>query len=206
MATPRPLSREAFQTATGVSRETLDRLDRYADALIKWQASVNLVGTSTLNDIWRRHFLDSAQLLPLVGTATRVADLGSGAGFPGLVLAILGVRQVELIEADQRKATFLREVNRICGAQAIVHCGRAETIVPTPCEVVTARALAPLTRLLDLARRWLAEGGSCLFLKGRHADDEIADARRRWQIDVTRHASATDGAASILQITGLRHV
>ena len=101
---------EGFQAATSVSRETLDRLRLYADLLIKWQKSLNLVGRSTIGDLWRRHMLDSAQLLPFIpARTTRLLDLGSGAGFPGMVLAILGVRGVELVESDQKKAVFLRE-------------------------------------------------------------------------------------------------
>jgi len=133
-----------------VSRETRERLNTYAELLRKWQRSINLVGPKTLDDLWNRHFVDSAQLLPLIPPTARVlVDFGSGAGFPGLVLAILGMAEVHLIESDQRKATFLREVARATGTPVTVHAKRIEQVTPFPADIVSARALAPLGDLLD---------------------------------------------------------
>src|SRR5437660_4118565 len=123
------LSPAEFAAATGVSRETLPRLDAYAELLRRWSPRINLVAASTLDDLWRRHFLDSAQLLPLVPSAARsLIDLGSGAGFPGLVLAILGVPGVELVEADSRKCAFLREAARIAAAPVMIRNARIESL------------------------------------------------------------------------------
>ena len=150
-----PLSREAFGEQLGVSRETLELLTVHLDLLRRWQPAINLVGAATLADPWRRHFLDSAQLARhLPGAAANLADLGSGAGFPGMVLALLGVSGVHLIEADRRKAQFLREVARATGARVGIHAERIERMQGWPADVITARALAPLPRLLELTQRF----------------------------------------------------
>src|SRR5437660_9171448 len=135
------LSPAEFAAATGVSRETLPRLDAYAELLRRWSPRINLVAASTLDDLWRRHFLDSAQLLPLIPAAARnLVDLGSGAGFPGLVLAILGVPGVELVEADARKCAFLREAARTAGATVRIHQARIDSLPARAFDVITARA------------------------------------------------------------------
>ncbi|WP_372397883.1 16S rRNA (guanine(527)-N(7))-methyltransferase RsmG [Azospirillum sp. HJ39] len=197
----------AFQEATGVSRETLDRLIAYEALLRKWQPKINLVGPSTLPDAWKRHFLDSAQLFPLLPEGTRVlADLGSGAGFPGLVLAILGVPQVHLIESDVRKCAFLREVARICDAPVTVHTKRIETVTGIEADVVTARALAPLTDLLGWAHPFIGSRGSCLFLKGAALDDELTATTRYWTMRTERTDSRTDPTGTVLRVTDLERV
>ena len=146
-----------FAALTGVSRETLARLEAYAALLAQWNERINLVSRDTLRDIWRRHFLDTAQLLPYVPEGTRsLADLGSGAGFPGLVLAILGISGVELIESDVRKCAFLREAARIADAPITVRHARIEAMPPHEVDVVTARACAPLDRLLHMTQRFIA--------------------------------------------------
>ena len=154
-----------------VSRETEARLAVYADLLIRWQHVKNLVGPSTLGQIWTRHIADSAQLYALAPGAKRWADMGSGAGFPGMVIAIrLRGRTdgaVHLIESNARKCAFLREAARECDAPAIIHNGRVEEVLPglRDVEVITARALAPLPRLLELGRIPLERGATGLFLK-----------------------------------------
>src|SRR6266404_3679270 len=151
-----PLDPHSFAALSGVSRETLGRLEAYAELLVRWSARINLVGANTLDDPWRRHFLDSAQLFADVPEATQsLVDLGSGAGFPGLVLAILGVPGVELIEADARKCAFLREAARIAAAPVIIRNVRIEAVPAHIVDVVTARACAPLDRLLVLAQRFI---------------------------------------------------
>ena len=148
-----PLGAEALGEQLHVSRETLERLTVYLELLRRWQRAVNLVGRGTLADPWRRHVLDCAQLAPHVpaGAAT-VVDLGSGAGFPGMVLSIMGLRGVHLVESDRRKAQFLREVARATGASVQVHAERIERMRGWSADVITARALAPLPRLLVLDR------------------------------------------------------
>ena len=178
-----PLSREAFGEQLGVSRETLERLTVHLDLLRRWQPAINLVGPATLADPWRRHFLDSAQLARhLPDAAANLADLGSGAGFPGMVLALLGVHGVHLIEADRRKAQFLREVARATGAPVTIHAERIERMQGWPADVITARALAPLPRLLELAQGFLSADSVCLFLKGRSAERELTEARVSWHM------------------------
>lgn len=194
----------AFQEATGVSRETLDRLIAYDGLLRKWQPKINLVGPSTLPDSWKRHFLDSAQLYPLLPDGVRVlVDLGSGAGFPGLVLAILGVPQVHLIESDVRKCAFLREVARVCEAPVTVHTKRIETVTGIEADVVTARALAPLADLFGWAHPFIGSRGKCLFLKGAALDDELTAATQYWTLVPERFDSRTDPSGTILRVSHL---
>ena len=201
MSAAAPLTPGAFQAATNVSRETLERLERYAALLRRWQRAVNLVAASTLPDLWRRHMLDSAQLLDLVPRRPcRLADLGSGAGFPGLVLAIMGVGEVELIESDARKCAFLREAVRITGAPARAHHGRIEDVRDGRFDVVTARGLAPLSELLGYAQALLAPGGVALFLKGRRLEEELTEVRKAWKMTLERFASISAPGGSILRI------
>ena len=197
-----------FQRHTGVSRETLTRLRAYADLLRKWNRAVNLVGRATLDDLWQRHMLDSAQLFDLLPPVPadrprRIVDLGSGAGFPGLVLAILGAGEVHLVEADGRKAAFLREAARVTATDVRFHVKRAETLPPLQADVVTARAFAPLADLLGTAAPLLRPGGAGLFPKGRGVEGELTVARKAWNMSVQRVPSRTDPAATILRVEAL---
>lgn len=194
-----------FQAATGVSRETLERLQTYAGLLVKWQKAINLVGPKTLPDLWSRHFLDSAQVFPLLPAGTRtLVDLGAGAGFPGLVLAIMGVPEVHLVESDARKGTFMREVIRETGTTAIVHTARIEQAAAFPADVITARALAPLETLFGYAARFWTPGTSGLFLKGESADAELTAAAESWTFEAERYPSRSDAAGVVLRVAGLR--
>lgn len=162
---------------------------------------MNLVAPATLRDAWRRHFLDCAQLTAyLPKPPGRVVDLGSGAGFPGLVLAILGAEDVHLIEADGRKAAFLREAARITGTRVDIHTARVETVAPLRADVITARACAPLIRLLALAVPHLSASGICLFLKGRRVDAELTEARKRWKMRIGRYPSRSEPSGVILEV------
>lgn len=200
-----PMTPEAFQAQTSVSRETLDRLSAYADVLRKWQPKINLVGPSTMGDIWCRHMLDSAQLWPLLPpTATTLIDFGSGAGFPGLVLAIMGVPQVHLVESDQRKCAFLREAARITGTAVTIHAKRIEAIVPFPVDVVSSRALAALPQLLEFATPFLAPHTVCLFPKGQNVEAELTHLHKIWTLRVDRQPSLTDADATILRLSEVR--
>ncbi len=198
---PTPLTRGEFRRATGVSRETLERLDAHVALVKSWQRKINLVGAASMADVWRRHVLDSAQLFPLVPeSCRRLVDLGSGAGFPGLVLAIMGVRGVELVESDGRKCAFLAEAARRAEAVVTIRNARIETLRAAPADVVTARACAPLPRLLDYAERFLAPTTVCLFLKGARVDEELTKAAKNWMMRVQRCASQTDPRGNILRI------
>ncbi|MGH6921912.1 MAG: 16S rRNA (guanine(527)-N(7))-methyltransferase RsmG [Geminicoccaceae bacterium] len=207
MAAP-PLSPEGFASEMAsagidVSRETLDRLGRYLELLQRWQAAINLVGASTLADPWRRHILDCAQIAPHVPRSARtVLDLGSGAGLPGLVLALLGVPGVQLVESDRRKAQFLREAARVTAAPVVVHASRSEQL-ELPADVVTARALAPLPRLLELASRFLAPHSLCLFLKGETALDELTEARQSWHMLAHTFPSRSGPSGVLLKLQGV---
>ena len=195
------LTSDGFAGLTGVSRETLERLAAYAELLRRWSGRINLVGRNTLGDLWRRHFLDSAQLLPFIPSKTRqLVDLGSGAGFPGLVLAILGVPGVELIESDARKCVFLREAARIANALVTIVDSRIETVKPHTADIVTGRACAPLDKLLPLAERFIGPNTLCLFLKGEHVEEELTAARRGWRMSAARHPSRADPRGVILKL------
>ena len=198
------MTRDEFAVGVDVSRETLARLTTYVALLERWQNSVNLVGKGTLNDIWRRHILDSAQLYNLLPSPFgRVVDLGSGAGFPGMVLAIMGATDVELIEANTRKCGFLREVARVTNTQVIINNDRIEGGAPRIADVVTARALAPLPRLLGYAKTYVGPETICLFLKGRRLHQELTDARKTWKMGITTITSLSDAGGSVLHLRKL---
>jgi len=188
-----------------VSRESLARLERYVALLLRWQRRINLIGPSTASQVWQRHILDALQLIPLLPPGTRIiADLGSGAGIPGLVLAIATGLEVHLYESNGKKAAFLREAARYCEAKAVIHQVRIETIGADPghakADVVTARALAPLGRLLDQAEPFLKAGALGLFHKGQDVDAELTEASKSWRIVAERHPSLTDSKAVILEV------
>jgi 16S rRNA (guanine527-N7)-methyltransferase len=201
MAVPAPaqLDLKGFAALTGVSRETLARLAAYAGLLERWSRRISLIGASTVGDLWRRHFLDSAQLFPLLPAgAHSLVDLGSGAGFPGLVLATMGVPGVALVEADARKCAFLREAARVAAAPVTIRNARIEALPPYVAAVVTARGLAPLDRLLVLAQRFIGPDTVCLFPKGKEAGQELAAAQQAWTMNVTTHDSRSDPRGVIL--------
>jgi len=201
------LTPEACGEILDVSRETLDRLRAYVDLLTSWNQRINLVGAASLADVWRRHVLDSGQLIRYVGSDAGVlVDLGSGAGLPGLILGILGVPEVHLIEADQRKAAFLREAARVTGASATVHAARIESVSPFPADDVTARALAPLPQLLERSAPFVAENTMGLFLKGPDLRDELTVAQEGWIMRTQVLASLADPTGHILRVEGLRAV
>ncbi len=203
--------RAAFLATFNVSRETLDHLDSYAALLEKWQARINLVGSSTIDEIWTRHFFDSAQLLILVakhrpgGLPACWLDLGTGAGFPGLLLAIMGAGPVDLVESDRRKCSFLRQVVMATGAPATVHTDRIENLQPFPADIITARALAPLDKLVSYAVPFCKEGTEMWFLKGKDAADELTRCQQYWTVDAEMFPSATDPDAKIVRLRNVTH-
>lgn len=202
-----------FAAHFAVSRETLARLQTYEALLRQWQKTINLVAPSTLPDVWGRHFADSAQLAALAPPEARTwLDLGSGAGFPGLVLAIVlaerGEAKVTLIESDSRKAAFLREVARQTGTAVDILCERIEKVATQaklqPFDVITARALAPLPRLLDLAAPCFSPKSVGLFPKGREAQAEVEAAQRAWGFTARLQPSLTDADGRIVVVRALR--
>jgi len=169
--------------------------------LRRWNRRINLISRADEPDVWPRHVLDSLQLLPLIGQAERAVDLGSGAGFPGLVLAVASGIPFDLVEADQRKAAFLREAARATQAPAEIHARRIEEADIRAAPLVTARALAPIPKLLALALPLLAPGGACLFPKGAGSDFELTVASAEWQMKVERFPSRTAPNSTILRIS-----
>jgi 16S rRNA (guanine527-N7)-methyltransferase len=189
-----------------VSRETMAALETYAALLQKWQKAINLVSGATLSDLWQRHFLDSAQLMPLLPEGDgHITDLGSGAGFPGLILALLSGRPTHLVESDQRKAAFLGEVARATGSagRVQIHAARVEALKPWAAPVITARALADLSQLLDWAAPFVTPDTICIFPKGAKAEDELTAAQRVWKMAVERRRSVTDSTGLILRLSQL---
>lgn len=203
-----PLTPEEFAELTGVSRETLARLKLYAALLEDWGARHNLVSRASMPDLWRRHFWDSAQLVPLIPEAARsLVDLGSGAGFPGLVIAeILRERGVQtvLYEATGKKCRFLEAVGQRLGVAVEIRCAHIEAAKPEPFDVVVARALAPMPQLLGYAARFWGPGTIGLFLKGKNADAELTGAAESWNMKLTKHLSRSDASGQILLVRELR--
>lgn len=206
-SSPPPLTAQDFQALTGCSDQTLARLTAYLDLLVHWQRRINLVGASTLADPWRRHLLDSQQLAPLLPAGARaVTDLGSGAGFPGLVLAILTAAPVTLVEADQRKAAFLAAAARVTETEVAIASQRMETLAVASADVVTARACAPLLRLLPVIARILRPDGVAMLLKGQTGQVELTQAEKHWKMRTNILVSRTDPGGMILQLQDLRAV
>jgi 16S rRNA (guanine527-N7)-methyltransferase len=196
--------REAAFRITPVSRETQERLDRFVEHFLKWQRVVQLVAPSTLNMLWTRHIADSLQLLPEIEDAKEIVDVGSGGGFPGLVLSIAAPsRKFHLIESDTRKASFLREAARVAGSSAEIYAERVESVakrIGTGIHTVTTRAFAPLPKLLELTEPFLVNGAKGAFLKSQDIDDELTTAAKSWNVNYRLRNSLTDPRGRILLI------
>ena len=199
-----------FAAKADVSRETLVRLKAYADLLIDWNARHNLVAKSTLPDLWHRHIWDSAQLAPLLPPGAKtLADLGSGAGFPGLVLAALRPDiAVTLHEATTKKCAFLQAAADRMGLTISIENARMEELPRKVHDVVTARACAPLPLLLQYAHSFVGPNSVCLFLKGQNVGSELTEATKYWNMEVSQVPSQTDPSAAIVTVRklGSRHV
>ena len=188
-----------------VSRETIDKFRAYLTLLEKWQRRINLVSKSTLTGAWQRHILDSGQLAAYYPPQTRqILDVGSGAGFPGLVLAIMGGVTVDLVESDQRKAVFLSTVIRELGLPAKVHNQRIETMPNLRADVITARALAPVPKLLNLIGTQMSPECVCLFLKGASVKDELTNLQSYSTMVATTHPSLSGSTGVVLELKNSR--
>ena len=188
-----------------VSRESRQKIETYVRLLLTWQQRINLIGPTTAKTVWQRHICDSLQLLPLLPPEIRgIAELGAGAGIPGLVLAMAAGLEAHLYESNGKKAAFLREAARQTGTKAVVHNIRLETLGSQPSvpevQCVVARALAPLPLLLDYAEPFLSRGAVGLFHKGQDVDTELTEATKYWRIEVLKHASQCDSRGVILEI------
>jgi 16S rRNA (guanine527-N7)-methyltransferase len=203
--------RRAFLDGVGVPYETIHRLTRYEEMLICYNEKTNLVASSTLSQIWTRHFLDSAQLLPFIpDTAESLADMGSGAGFPGLVLALVAQDKgrslrVHAIESIGKKADFLKAIVDELKLDVVVHRERIEDIKDLKADVVTARALKPLPEALKYAKPLMKNNSVCILLKGKRSTEELTQAKKYWTFDVEIHPSRSDDSGKILVLKNLRH-
>jgi 16S rRNA (guanine527-N7)-methyltransferase len=202
---------ELRRVAGPVSRETFEQLRTFEQLFRKWNSRINLVAGSTEGDLWRRHILDSAQLARLEPEAMCWVDMGSGGGFPGLVMAFLLAERegsIDLVESNRKKAGFLQTAIGTYGLPARVVAQRIDATYPLvqrP-EIVTARALAPLTVLFELAEPWLAAGARALFHKGRDYRQEVEESAHRWRFDLVEHRSLIDRDSVVLDIRNLRRV
>lgn len=193
-----------------VSRETEARLDRYVALLLEWQAKTNLVAPSTLSSLWTRHIADSLQLLDIAPSGRLWIDLGSGGGFPGVVLAAAFADQpeahVHLVERNAKKAAFLREALRVTGGRGTVHLADIEKFVdsnPPAADYITARALAPLNVLLGLSAPLIERGAKALFLKGQDVEAELTEATKYWTVEARLHPSRTSIESRVVEIDQL---
>jgi 16S rRNA (guanine527-N7)-methyltransferase len=206
------LYRRLSEVAGPVSRETFGRLQEFELLFQKWNARINLSASSTMGEAWERHILDSAQLFQMAPMANHWVDLGSGGGFPGLILAfLLRDRQgssIQLIESNRKKASFLQAVTGQFDLPARVFAKRVEDCYPLVVkpEIVTARALAPLPALLDLAAPWLTADAVALFHKGRDYRSEVTESAHRWSFDLIEHTSMIDPQSAILELRNLRPI
>jgi len=194
--------RAEFLAAFPVSRETEARLAQYEAILLKRNQTLSLISGTTADIVWTRHYLDSAQLLPLIPEPDRpVVDIGTGAGFPGLVLAILGLPHVHLIEHNMQKVAFLQSVAGALDLPVTIHGMKSDAVKPFVAGTVTARALKPLDQLLSFGRRFLGQNSVCLFPKGRKAEEEMAVAARKWHMKTERFPSVTDPESTIFRLS-----
>lgn len=190
-----------------VSRETIEKLEIYISLLQQWNKKINLVSQQGMDQVWKRHVYDSFQLIRYLDSSVKsIADLGSGGGFPGLILALSTDIPVILIESDMRKTIFLREVLRQTKTQATVLCQRIENVNAISADVVTARALTSLTQLLEFSKNILNKNGYCLFLKGRSVNLEIEEAQKDWKINYKTFSSQTNADGVIVKINQFERV
>ena len=196
-----------FASDTDVSRETLERLELFADLLKRWNQKINLVSRDSLNDLWRRHMSDSAQLHNMIPKYDgALVDVGSGAGFPGMILAIMGLPNVHLVESSERKCVFLREAARQTDCLVTIHNFRLGDEGPSSpalpkAEIITARAVSPLVNLLDIVFSMVYDRTCCIFHKGSRVDDELMHAREKWRFELKRLPSKSDSSGAILKLS-----
>lgn len=187
-----------------VSHETFEKLSLYHDLLLKWQPKINLVGPDTISDSWNRHFLDSLQLLKYIpDPSKKIIDMGSGAGFPGMALAICGATNVHLVESDGKKISFLKEVARITETKLSIHHSRIEDKPTGEGDIIVSRALTHINRLLQLSSFFVSHETNCLFHKGRNWSIEIDEAKKHWVFDHTSYPSVTDAQGVVLHLSSI---
>lgn len=188
-----------------VSYETFERLFIYHDLLLKWQAKINLISNDTISDCWNRHFLDSAQLIKhLPDTSEHIIDIGSGAGFPGMVIAIMTNKKCHLIESDGKKISFLKEVARLTKTNVSIYHDRVENISMEKGDVVMARAVADLNQLLKISEKFVSHGTTLLFPKGKNYSTELDEAKIEWSFESEIIPSITDSSGAIVKLSQIK--
>jgi len=191
-----------FQMFMNLSDKKIKNFEIYIDMLIKWNKRINLVSSSTVKTAWFRHVLDSAQIYSYLPKKTKsLIDFGSGAGFPGMVMALIGVPKVHLVESKTKKAEFLYAVCNATGADVQIHNSRIESLASRKFDVITARALAPLTKLLEYGFNFSNKNSVQLYLKGRNVETELTQAKKKWNMDLQSHQSVTDPESRVLSIS-----
>lgn len=192
---------EQIKTFHPLTNDEIKNLESFVDLLLEKNTEFNLIGKSTIEDIWNRHILDSAQLLRFINnTNLKFADLGTGAGFPGIVLSILGVKEIHLIDKSFRKTEFLRLAKEISPNKIFVHCNKLEEMAEIKFDCITSRALAPLTKLLAHNKKFLEKDGYCLFLKGKSLNSEIELAKENFDFNYDLYSSLTSKESNIIKI------
>lgn len=194
---------EELVSYVSVSRETYERLKIYVETLSQWNQKINLVSPDTIPNIWKRHVIDSLQLLPYLGRKS-LADLGTGAGIPGLILAISGIENITLVEADQKKVAFLKHISGLLGLRINILSERIERLGHQKFQIIMARALASINLLLSYSQPLLEEGGYCLFLKGKDVEKEVAEAQKKWQFKSEVYPSLTDPFGKIIKLSEVK--
>lgn len=194
---------ESFVAHCSVSRETFEKLEIYARELVAWNTKINLVGPDTVQNLWERHILDALQLLTFLKSAKKIVDLGSGAGLPGLVIAIASDFNVSLVESDQKKVAFLRHIKGLLGLDVSIQAVRIENVT-AKFDVITARALAPLDTLLSYAEPLLEAGGRCVFLKGESYENEVEEAEKKWHFNISVYPSLTHKSGAIIELSEVK--
>ena len=200
---------QEFLKDTNVSRETLEKLIHYADALVKWQKAKNLVANSTLDDRWRRHFLDSAQLFSHIrgvhgDKLISIVDIGSGAGFPGLVLSIMGLGTAHMVEANGRKCVFMNQIVRATGADAHIHNVRIESFDAAEIDLIVSRACAKINQLLAWSEPLISKTTELWLLKGEGVEEELTQAKSSWNMKVDRFESLSSETGTVLRLSELK--
>ncbi|VAX07671.1 16S rRNA (guanine(527)-N(7))-methyltransferase [hydrothermal vent metagenome] len=202
------LTEKTFAQKTNVSRGTMANIRIYANLLTKWQKKINLVSQSTMPDLWSRHFYDSFQLKAHLSglnvEKTKILDIGSGAGFPGLLLSMLGLGEFHMVESNNKKCAFMRQVIRETNCNVVIHNERIENIRPFHVDYIISRACAPLNKLFDLSWNFIHEDTICLFLKGQTAEKEIAEAQRYWTFEVEKFTSVTQDRGMLLKVSHIK--
>lgn len=197
---------ELLNRHVNVSRETFKKLSLYYDLLIKWQSKINLISDQTISDIWSRHFLDSLQLLKHIPKTLKnpaMIDIGTGAGFPGMALAIYGVGEIHLIESDGKKISFLKEVSRITESKVFIHHDRIENVKLDKCDIILSRACSDLNQLLNLSSKNVSRETFSLFHKGKNYSNELEEAKKHWSFDTEIFPSVTDQNGVIVKLSNI---